>query len=296
MQIRCKSEGHLFVMPDPDSGNLEQILRLSAFLGVFAVMALAEALVPRRGRHWTRGRRWTTNLGIAVLDSLAVRLVFPVAAIGVAAAAQTRGWGLFNTTGWPLWLEGLVAVVALDLAIYGQHVASHKLPVLWRLHRVHHADPEIDVTTGIRFHPIEILLSMAYKMAVVAALGAAPVAVFLFEVILNACAMFNHANFKIPHKLDAALRLLLVTPDMHRVHHSVIRREIDSNYGFNLSVWDRMFGTYIPQPEYGHDGMTIGLGEYPGDPPTRLGWILLLPFQRRNIRAERINLHPGDPT
>ena len=262
---------------DPGS---EGPLRLILFIGIFAVMALSEAALPRRERSRGRGHRWFTNLGIAVVGTLAVRLVFPVAAVGIAVIAEGRGWGLFNTIAWPGWLEGLIAFLVLDFAIYVQHVASHKIPILWRLHRVHHADPEIDVTTGIRFHPVEIVLSMGYKVLVVIALGAPAAAVFVFEVVLNGCALFNHANVRIPKGIDAIVRLLIVTPDMHRVHHSTIGRETDSNYGFNLSVWDRLFATYIAQPERGHLGMTIGLAQFPGDPPTHLGWSLALPFRR----------------
>ena len=267
-------------MLDFQNPGSEGPLRLILFIGIFAVMALSEAALPRRERGRGRGHRWFTNLGIAIVDTLAVRLVFPVAAVGIAVIAEARGWGLFNIIAWPGWLEALIAFLVLDLAIYIQHVASHKFPILWRLHRVHHADPEIDVTTGIRFHPVEIVLSMGYKVLVVIGLGAPALAVFAFEVVLNGCALFNHANLRIPKPADAAVRLLIVTPDMHRVHHSTMRRERDSNYGFNLSVWDRLFRTYTDQPERGHLGMTIGLDQFPGDPPTHLGWSLALPFRR----------------
>jgi sterol desaturase/sphingolipid hydroxylase (fatty acid hydroxylase superfamily) len=267
-------------MLDFQTPGSEGPLRLILFVSIFAVMALSEAALPKRDRERPRTHRWFTNLGIAVIDTLAVRLVFPLAAVGIAVVAEARGWGLFNHTAWPGWLEGLIAFLALDFAIYVQHVAAHKIPVLWRLHRVHHADPEIDVTTGIRFHPVEIVLSMGYKVLVVMALGAPALAVFIFEVVLNGCALFNHANVRIPERIDAAVRLLIVTPDMHRVHHSTIRRETDSNYGFNLSLWDRLFRTYIAQPERGHSAMTIGLDQFPGAPPTQLGWSLVLPFRR----------------
>ena len=270
-------------MFDPTDPSLEGPLRLGAFASVLLVMALAEALLPRRKRNFERGRRWATNLIIAGIDTLALRLLFPIAAIGTAFAMQAKGFGLFNLTGWPAWLEGLIAFLALDFAIYVQHVASHKIPVLWRLHQVHHTDRDIDVTTAIRFHPVEIVLSMLYKMGIVALIGAPPLAVFLFEVVLNACAMFNHANLNLPRRVDALLRLVLVTPDMHRVHHSTEWRETDSNYGFNLSVWDRLFSTYVPQPRRGHDGMVIGLGQYQTDEPTRLGWSLLLPFRSKQV-------------
>lgn len=261
---------------DPGS---EGPLRLIVFVSIFAVMAVFEAVLPRRDRDRGRGHRWLTNIGIAVIDTLVVRLLFPVAAVGIAVIAEAQGWGLFNHADWPGWLEGLIAFLVLDFAIYLQHVVFHKIPILWRLHRVHHADPEIDVTTGIRFHPVEIALSMGYKVLLVIGLGAPAAAVFAFEVVLNGCALFNHSNVRIPEPIDAWVRLLIVTPDMHRVHHSTIHRETDSNYGFNLSLWDRLFRTYIPQPEHGHLGMTIGLDQFPGEPPTRLGWSLVLPFR-----------------
>lgn len=270
----------------------ESALRLAAFAGVFLVMALAEFGAPRRDLGHGRGRRWITNMAIVLIDTLAVRLVFPLAAVGVALWADANGIGLFNVLGVPGWLAGIVCFLALDLAIWAQHLAVHKIPVLWRVHRVHHADVDIDVTTALRFHPIEIVLSMVWKMIVVVALGAPPLSVFLFEVVLNGMAMFNHANFHIPARIDRLLRAIVVTPDMHRVHHSVDIAETDSNYGFNLSVWDRLFRTYVPQPALGHEGMTIGLGEYQTDRPTRLGWSLLLPFGPLNAaRREARRMH-----
>jgi sterol desaturase/sphingolipid hydroxylase (fatty acid hydroxylase superfamily) len=206
-------------------------------------------------------------------------LAVPVAAIAAAFYAQAHQIGLLNQVAWPEWVKVVVALLVLDLAIWAQHLASHKVQLFWRLHRVHHADRDIDVTTAVRFHPVEIALSMLWKIVVVVPLGASPFAVFLFEVILNACAMFNHANIAMPAWLDRLLRLLVVTPDMHRVHHSVLHCEHDSNYGFNLSVWDRLFRTYTDQPEAGHQGMTIGLTPYQSEAPTRFGWSLLLPFR-----------------
>lgn len=258
----------------------EPVIRLSAFAGVFAVMAICEALLPRRELILGRPRRWLANIGVALIDSLVVRFTFPLVAMGAAVLAAERGWGIFNLAPWPFLLEGLLAILLLDLAIYAQHVVTHKLPILWRLHQVHHADRDIDVTTGIRFHPIEIALSMIWKIAVVIALGAPAWAVLIFEVVLNAMAMFSHANFDLGRRTDRWLRWIVVTPDMHRVHHSVLRDETDSNYGFNLSLWDRLFGTYRPQPADGHIGMTIGLQPYQDDRPAGLIWILLLPFQR----------------
>ncbi len=278
-----------------DLGFSETAVRLAAFIGVFAVMASLEMRAPRRPRRFGRERRWPTNLGIVVLDSLFVRLVFPIVAVGAAIDAEARNVGLFALTELPRWLEGLIAVVVLDLAIYAQHVVFHKVPVLWRLHLVHHADPDFDVSTALRFHPIEIGLSMVFKIVLVYALGAPVLAVFIFEVVLNAMAMFNHANVFLPLKLDGVLRRLVVTPDMHRVHHSTIPVETDSNYGFNLSLWDRLFGTYRAAPRGGHAEMAIGLLDYPGTAPTRLDWALLVPFRLKTGRAPAPQRVGGPP-
>ncbi len=253
-------------------------VRLGFFLGVLVLMMALEAAFPRRVRSVSRGRRWPGNLGIVVLDSLIVRALVPMAAVGVAMIAEAEGWGLFHALDVPLIWAALLSVLALDLVIYLQHVMFHAVPALWRLHRMHHADLDIDVTTGARFHPIEILLSMGIKMAVVAALGAPAVGVVVFEVLLNATSMFNHANLKLPRRLDRVLRWLVVTPDMHRVHHSAIRRETDSNFGFNLPWWDRLLGTYRDQPEKGHDGMTIGLSIFRDPGASRLDRLLIQPF------------------
>lgn len=260
----------------------EGALRFGVFAVVFLAMALAELAAPRRPLGRGRRGRWLTNVLIVVVDALAVRLLFPLAAVGIALWAETQGYGVFRWLEAPVWLAGLVAFFVLDFAVWAQHWVTHKVPVLWRIHRVHHSDVDIDLTTGIRFHPIEIVLSMLWKMAVIVALGAPAAAVFVFEVVLNGMAMFNHANLRLPLWLDRGLRLLVVTPDMHRVHHSVVRRETDANYGFNLSWWDRLFGTYVPQPEQGHEGMTVGLKAYQTDDPTRLGWSLALPFRRND--------------
>jgi sterol desaturase/sphingolipid hydroxylase (fatty acid hydroxylase superfamily) len=257
----------------------EPLIRLAAFSGIFALIALWELLAPRRRQVVGRLRRWPANLGIVVIDTLLVRLVFPTAAVGVALLAQLGGWGLLPALQAPPWLAVLIAVVVLDLAIYLQHVLFHAVPVLWRLHRMHHADLEIDVTTGARFHPIEILLSMAIKLGVVAALGAPAVAVLIFEVLLNATSMFNHGNVRLPVRLDRVLCWLVVTPDMHRVHHSIIPHETNSNFGFNLPWWDRMFGTYRAQPQAGHDGMTIGIEQFRDPRELRLDRMLLQPFR-----------------
>lgn len=262
----------------------EPLIRLAIFAGILALMAGLEAWLPRRRRSAGRWLRWPSNLGVVVVDSLVVRLVFPTAAVGLALALEGRGIGLLPWLGVPQPLAILLAVVLLDLAIYLQHVMFHAVPVLWRLHRMHHADLDFDVTTGLRFHPVEILLSMVIKLMVVVALGAPAVAVLVFEVLLNATAMFNHANLRVPARLDSLLRLVLVTPDMHRVHHSVVPRETNSNFGFNLAVWDRIFGTYRAQPAAGHEAMTIGIEQFRDPRELRLDRMLTQPL-REDDRA-----------
>ena len=264
----------------------EPVLRISVFAAVLVFMGLWETLAPRRPVSFPKARRWATNLGLSVFNSLCLRLLVPVLAVGAAAWAEANQIGLLNQVALPRLAEWAIAFLALDLLIYGQHVVFHYVPLFWRLHKVHHADPDFDTSTGIRFHPAEILLTMAIKLAAVVALGAAPYAVILFEVVLNGAAMFNHANFRLPLALDRRLRLFLVTPDMHRVHHSVIRSETDSNYGFNLAVWDRIFGTYTDQPREGHEGMVIGLAEYQHEGPTGILWSLALPFRRPEATAD----------
>jgi sterol desaturase/sphingolipid hydroxylase (fatty acid hydroxylase superfamily) len=258
----------------------EPQIRLAIFLGLFLAMALLELAAPRRLPGPVKRLRWITNWAIVLIDSAIVRLLFKSAAVGGAIWAQELGVGLFNTLSAPAGLAGAVSFLVLDFAVWASHVASHKVPVLWRIHRMHHSDIDFDVTTAIRFHPIEIVLSMLWKLAVVAVLGAPASAVLLFEIVLNGGAMFNHANVRLPAWLDSWLRLVIVTPDMHRVHHSTDRTETDSNYGFNLSIWDRMFSTYVAQPKLGHDGMTIGIREWQDDKPARLDWTLMVPFRR----------------
>ncbi len=257
----------------------EPYIRLGAFGGVFAVMAIWELIGPRSAQSIGRGVRWPNNLGVVVANTFLVRLVFPTTAVGLALLAETRGWGLFNLIAFPTWVGIVSSVVVLDLAIYLQHVLFHAVPSLWRLHRMHHADLEFDVTTGLRFHPIEILLSMIIKFTVVAALGAPALAVLIFEVLLNATSMFNHGNVCIPTGLDRVLRWIVVTPDMHRVHHSILSRETNSNFGFNLPWWDRLFGTYRAQPAAGHDGMTIGIEQFREPRELGLDRMLLQPFR-----------------
>lgn len=257
----------------------EPLVRLGAFLGVFALMAAWEMLAPRRALTVSKTVRWASNLGLAALNTVLLRLTLPTAAVGVAHLAGQRGWGMLNQVDLPPWLAVVGAVVLLDLAIYLQHVLFHAVPALWRLHRVHHADLDFDLTTGARFHPIEIGLSMLIKLAVVVLLGAPALAVLVFEVLLNATAMFNHSNVRLPAGLDRILRWLVVTPEMHRVHHSVEDDETNSNFGFNLPWWDRLLGTYRAQPRAGHEGMTIGIRTYRD--PRLCAWLpgmLVLPF------------------
>jgi sterol desaturase/sphingolipid hydroxylase (fatty acid hydroxylase superfamily) len=257
----------------------EPVIRLAAFGGVFMLMAALELIVPRRRQEIRRAWRWPSNLGVVIVDTLLLRIAFPTTAVGLALVAEARGFGLLNVIRLPDWLALLAAVLVLDLAIYLQHVLFHAVPALWRLHRMHHADLEFDVTTGLRFHPIEIALSMLIKFAVVAAIGAPALSVLIFEVLLNATSMFNHANMRIPPWIDRALRWLVVTPDMHRVHHSIVARETNSNFGFNLPWWDRLFGTYKAQPAAGHEEMTIGIEQFRDPRELRLDRMLAQPFR-----------------
>src|SRR5947199_986826 len=230
----------------------EPLVRLGIFAAVFVAMAVWELLTPRRPQAIGRNWRWPNNLGVLAVDALLVRVLLPITAVGLALVAEAHGFGLFNIIALPTWASIVLSVILLDLAIYLQHVLFHAVPVLWRLHRMHHGDLEFDVSTGLRFHPIEILLSMAIKLSVMAALGAPAVAVLIFEVLLNATSMFNHGNVRIPATLDRVLRWIVVTPDMHRVHHSTSVAEINSNFGFSLPWWDRLLGTYRDQPALGH--------------------------------------------
>ena len=255
----------------------EPQVRLAVFLGVLLLMAGLERLAPRRPP--VPGLRRASNFGILVIGTLVVRFGFPLLAVGMALHAQAHGWGLFNLVALPFWLELAASVLLLDLAIYLQHRLFHAVPWLWRLHRMHHADTGFDVTTALRFHPLEIWLSMALKLALVALLGPPALAVLVFELLLNATAMFNHANVRLPAGLDRVLRAVLVTPDMHRVHHSLHREETDSNFGFCLSVWDRMLGTYRAQPRDGHEAMAIGLAEFRDRGEQRLDRLLTQPFR-----------------
>jgi sterol desaturase/sphingolipid hydroxylase (fatty acid hydroxylase superfamily) len=264
-------------------------VRLGFFFGIFGLMALWEVLAPRRQLVTSKPVRWVNNIGLVVFNSFILRLIFPAAAVGLALFAQEQGWGAFNYLEVPFWLAVLISVLAMDFFIYLQHVMVHAVPALWRLHRVHHADRDFDVTTGARFHPLEIILSMLIKFAVIMLLGAPVVAVVIFEVILNATSMFNHGNVRIPVAVDAVLRLFVVTPDMHRVHHSVEDDETNSNFGFNLPWWDRLFGTYRAQPRAGHEAMTVGIRTFQADKwCSWLPGMLAIPFVGK-VRDYAIN-------
>lgn len=256
----------------------EATIRFAFFLGTFALIAVLEILSPKRTLTASKPGRWFANLAIIVLNPLSVRLVFPIVPVGMALLSQERNWGLLNNMDLPYWFEVVIGVIVLDFTIYLQHVLHHAVPVLWRLHMVHHSDLDIDVTTGMRFHPFEILLSLGIKIAAVAVIGPPVLAVLIFEIALNSTTLFNHSNIHMPEAMDRVLRVFVVTPDMHRVHHSVIIRETNSNYGFNLPWWDRLFGTYKAQPEQGHHGMTIGLSQFRDPKKLMLPWLLILPF------------------
>lgn len=256
----------------------EPVIRFSFFLGILILMAIWELLAPRRPLTSSKSIRWYSNLGIAFIDSLVLRLLLPVQAVGVALYIGKHGWGILNNVTLPVWATIVLGILGLDLVIYLQHAMFHAIPSFWRLHRVHHTDLDFDVTTGIRFHPIEIFLSMGIKMAAVLVLGASAISVILFEVLLNATSMFNHGNVRLPVRIDRVLRFLVVTPDMHRVHHSVVIQEHNSNFGFNFPWWDRFLGTYQNQPARGHDGITIGLSQFREPKRLTLPWLLILPF------------------
>ncbi|MDP2678130.1 MAG: sterol desaturase family protein [Rhodoferax sp.] len=258
----------------------EPAIRMGFFVGVFALVALWELAAPQRRLTVSKALRWRSNLGLVVLNTVLLRLMFPLAAVGMAAFSVSKGWGLLNHFHVPFWAAVPLAVIAMDFVIWLQHVMVHAVPLLWRLHRVHHADPDYDLTTGARFHPIEIMLSMLIKIATITVLGPPVLAVVIFEVLLNAAAMFNHGNIHLSAGLDRVLRWVIVTPDMHRVHHSVEDDETNSNFGFNLPWWDRLFGTYREQPRAGQLGMTIGIhGHTDPREVARLDGMLLMPFR-----------------
>jgi len=272
----------------------DSILRLAFFLGVLALVAAWEALAPRRRRTLGRWVRWPSNLAIVALNAALVRLAFPVTAVGFALLCEQRGWGLLGALELPRWFAVVLGVLVLDLAIYLQHVLFHAVPALWRLHRMHHADLDIDVTTGARFHPIEILASMAIKLAVIAAFGIPAAGALTFEILLNATSMFNHGNIRMPVGLDRLLRWIVVTPDMHCVHHSVVPRETNSNFGFNMPWWDRLFGTYRAAPEAGHEAMAIGISQFRAPREQWLDRMLTQPFREDTLDYPFSGRRPGD--
>ena len=259
--------------------NTELLIRLSAFIGVLTLMACWEFFAPRRRMSTGKVSRWTVNLSIVALDSVVIRLLFVAGAVSAALLAAERGWGVLNQVSGPLWLEFLLAVVAFDFLLYLQHVMFHAFPLFWRFHMMHHADLDCDVTTGLRFHPVEVALSMGIKLGAVVLIGPAPAAVLVFEVVLNATSMFNHSNVWISPAVDRAIRYVLVTPDMHRIHHSTLPAETNSNFGFNLSWWDLLLGTYRTEPKEGQNGMVIGLEQFRDPQRLKLMGSLLLPFQ-----------------
>jgi sterol desaturase/sphingolipid hydroxylase (fatty acid hydroxylase superfamily) len=270
-----------FISPDA-------LVRLWFFASIFFVMALIEKIAPQRILLKSKFKRWVSNIGMQIIDVVVLRLIFPVFPFGVAVICAQRGWGLLNYCHTIQPLALFIGILVLDFVIYLQHRMFHFVPIFWRVHMVHHTDEDIDVTTAVRFHPLEIILSLLIKFAAVAAIGAAPLSVLIFEVLLNGASMFNHGNIKIPLYIDSVIRMVLVTPDMHRVHHSVITRETNSNYGFSFSWWDRLFGTYIAQPQEGHDKMKIGLNGYHDDRSLKLSALLAMPFsyQKRLNDAE----------
>ncbi len=261
----------------------EILIRLFIFFFAFATLALLERLVPRRSQEANKGPRWRTNWSFIIVDSFFLRLLavaIPLLAIGAAIDAKTNSIGIFNLFDWPIGIEFILSILILDFAIWVQHVVTHKIPFLWRVHQVHHSDPEFDVSTAIRFHPIEIILSMLFKVGLVYLLGPSVIAVLVFEILLNASSMFNHANIKISSKFEKILRLFIVTPDMHRIHHSSDRSEHDTNYGFALSIWDKLFGTYKVEPNLSHEEMEVGL-TWQNDKPTKFWWSIWLPFRNK---------------
>lgn len=261
--------------------------RLGCFIGVLVIMLVWERLAPKRQAKLANRRRWPANLGIVVINSIVLRLLIPAGAIGAALWAQEQQFGLLQQLGWPMPLTLLLGFLVLDCAIYWQHRLFHRVPLLWRIHRMHHADTDFDTTTGLRFHPLEIVLSMLIKIAVVMLFGIPALAVLVFEIVLNATSLFNHGNVALPAKVEWPLRRLLVTQEMHRIHHSQIAKETNSNYSFNLSIWDRLFGSYTANPQAGSDGIAIGLKEYPANAQcTRLSFLLQVPFRQPPVTDE----------
>lgn len=258
--------------------SAEIVLRIGSFLAMLIIMGVAETIWPRRQLDVTKGKRWFSNLSVSVISSLLARLIIPIAPVGAAIICAEHNIGLLNTISLPSWIIILISILLLDMLIYWQHVAFHRIQLLWRIHRMHHADLDIDASTGIRFHPLEIITSVVIKLIGITILGPPAIAVITFEILLNGCALFNHANVRLPLGIDAILRLFIVTPDMHRVHHSTDMREANMNYGFNFPWWDRIFGTYKSQPDLGHDGMRIGMNIFREPKYVRLDKMLTIPF------------------
>ncbi len=275
--------------PDMNSFPHEAAIRIGFFLAIFLAVAMAEISRPRRPLATAKAARWRVNLVITLIDAVVVRFLFPILPVGLALLAASRGWGTLNHLSVPFWPSVLIGVLLLDLVIYLQHVMFHMLPLFWRLHGMHHTDLDIDVTSGLRFHPLEMFLSTLIKLGAVAFLGIPALAVLIFEVLLNGTSMFSHGNIHLREGFDRVLRLFVVTPDMHRVHHSVIIRETNSNFGFNFPWWDRLFGTYRPQPAMGHDGMTIGLARFRDAEALTLRYLLLLPFRRGGMAGRIVS-------
>jgi sterol desaturase/sphingolipid hydroxylase (fatty acid hydroxylase superfamily) len=260
----------------------DEIKRFLFSLVVFAVISFWELLLPRRQLHFSKPLRWASNLGLILIDALTIKIIFPATAVGAAMFVQKQKWGLFNSMEISPFATVVLSVVLLDLVIYLQHMMFHRIPVLWKVHRMHHADLDFDVTTGIRFHPIEMVISMGIKFLAIGLLGAPPIAVLIFEILLNATSMFNHGNILLPKKLDRVFRWFIVTPDMHRIHHSIFPHETHSNFGFNMPWWDRLLGTYVDQPKEKHETMTIGLDLFRKKKYLYLHWLLALPFLSKN--------------
>jgi len=276
---------------------MEELLKYSSrlyaldYFGLIVVVSLVECIIPRRRAGDTLRLRWAGNLGLAILDTFVVRIIFPILGIGIATLAAGRGWGLFNQINFPLWFELVVTIVILDLSFYTQHYVFHRVPILWRLHRTHHTDQDFDFTTGLRFHPAEAILTTAAGLVVIVVLGAAQVAVLLSQLITLSVSFFEHANLKLPTSVDRILRLFLITPDMHRIHHSELARESMSNFGSVLPVWDRLFRTYLAEPAAGHDGIRFGLPEFQGRKHLTIPWMLAQPFLPQ-ANEQRINRVP----
>ena len=258
----------------------ESSIRLAIFLGMFLLLAIAEVLFPRRKPAYSKPKRWLSNLGISALNTLVVRISFPIAGVAAAMLAQERQWGLLNQLPLAAWLNILVFLLLFDLAIYWQHRLFHVVPWLWRFHRMHHTDVDYDLTTGSRFHPCSILISAAIKIALVIVLGASAAAILTAEVVLNVTAMFNHSNLKLPQSMDHKLRKILVTPDMHRIHHSTDSIEHNANFGFNFPWWDRIFGSYLDQPKMSHEDMDIGITGFQERKSIDIFTLLIQPFTK----------------